>query len=102
MTANNKTVRRPSGGESEQSDTKRTGPVWRKRYWTGGGSVEVAIFEHVIDNGQSSFTSYATSISRNYKDGDQYKSARSFRLEDLLPLSHGLAEAFTWISSQQK
>src|SRR4051812_33589212 len=69
-------------------------PVWSRRYWTGGGAVEVAVFERTVDNGNNSFATYSTGVRRTYKDGDEYKSIHSFRPEDLLALAHGLAEAF--------
>src|SRR3954469_21552018 len=77
-------------------------PVWSRRYWTGGGAVEVAVFERTVDNGNSSFSTYSTGVRRTYKDGDEYKSIHSFRPEDLLALAHGLTEAFAWISSQER
>src|SRR3954467_10560850 len=64
-------------------------PVWSRRYWTGGGAVEVAVFERTVDNGNNSFTAYSTGVRRTYKDGDEYKSIHSFRPEDLLALHNG-------------
>ena len=76
-------------------------PVWSRRYWTGGGAVEVAVFERTVDNGNNSFATFSTGVRRTYKDGDEYKSIHSFRPEDLLALAHALTEAFSWISAQE-
>src|SRR3954453_6593383 len=77
-------------------------PVWSRRYWTGGGAVEVAVFERTVDNGNSSFATYSTGVRRANKDGDEDGAIHSFRPEDLLALAHGLTEAFAWISSQDR
>src|SRR4051812_35127570 len=96
--------KRGSGQTPEQSEPKPPAakPVWSKRYWTGGGSVEVAVFERAVDNGNNSFVTYSTGVRRTYKDGDEYKSVHSFRPEDLLALAHGVTEAFSWISDQER
>lgn len=90
------------GDEDSTPAEAKQKPVWSRRYRIGGGLVEVAVFEHAVDNGGASFTSYATSVKRTYKDGEEYKSARSFRPEDLLPLAHAPTEAFDWIAGRDK
>lgn len=77
-------------------------PVWSMQYRTGSGWVEVAVFQHAVDHGNSPFTTYSIALKRRYKDGEQYKSSQSFRSEDLLTLAHGLTAAFAWISRQEK
>jgi hypothetical protein len=65
-----------ANGARPQEAPKQNGsgnrPVYSKRYWTGSGSVEVAVFATPVDNGNASFTSYGTAAKRSYKD-DQGK-----------------------------
>ena len=77
-------------------------PVWSMQYRTGSGWVEVAVFEHAVNHGDSPFTTYSTAVKRRYRDGEQYKSSQSFRADDLLVLAHGLTAAYAWISRQEK
>jgi hypothetical protein len=77
-------------------------PVWSKRYWTGSGAVEVAVFRRTVSTADGSFATYSTAAKRTYKDGDEYRSVHSFWPADLLPLAHGLTEAFSWIAQQER
>ena len=87
--------------QSAVSDAKQK-PVWNMQYRTGSGRVEVAVFGHAVEHGNTPFTTYSIVVQRRYKDGEQYKSAQSFRSEDLLALAHGLTAAFAWISRQDR
>lgn len=103
MAAKGKAKAEPSkeAAQPAASDAKQK-PVWSMQYRTGSGRVEVAVFGHAVDHGNSPFTTYSISVQRRYKDGDHYKSAQSFRSEDLLALAHGLTAAFAWISRQDR
>lgn len=57
------------------------------------GSVKAAIWENQTDSG----TRYNVTVSRIYKDGDEWKSTDSFGRDDLLLLGKVCDEAHTWI-----
>lgn len=89
----------PSG----ELNSKGTPPVWKKRLQTRGASVEVAVFKHEVDQGQSSFSTFSITIDRSYKDdGGKWHSTRSLRRDDLLTAAHLLQRAYAWISEQGK
>ena len=85
MATNRRDQRHDRNHEITEPREPAAKPVWSRRYWTGGGAVEVAVFERAVDSGNNSFTTYSTGVKRTYKDGDHYKSVYSFRPEDLLP-----------------
>ncbi len=57
------------------------------------GSVKAAIWENQTDAG----TRYNVTVSRIYKDGDEWKSTDSFGRDDLLLLGKVCDQAHTWI-----
>lgn len=88
---------------SQPSDTPAKGspPVWKKRAPTRGAFVEVAVFRHEVDQGQSSFSTYSITLDRSYKDdGGKWHSTRSLRRDDLLVAAHLLQRAYAWLSEQ--
>lgn len=62
------------------------------------GSIKAAIWENRTDNG----TRYNTTVSRIFKDGDEWKSTESFGRDDLLLLAKVSDLAHTWICEQGK
>jgi len=92
---------RPEKAEAAESGQKQK-PVWSMQYRTGSGWVEVAVFEHAVDHGNSPFTTFSIAVKRRYKDGEEYRSSQSFRAEDLLALGHGVTAAYAWISRQER
>ena len=57
------------------------------------GAVKAAIWENQTDNG----TRFNVTVSRIYKDGEQWKSTDSFGRDDLLLLAKVIDQAHTWI-----
>jgi hypothetical protein len=57
------------------------------------GSVKAAIWENQTDNG----TRFNVTVSRIYKDGEEWKSTESFGRDDLLLLGKVCDQAHTWI-----
>jgi hypothetical protein len=57
------------------------------------GSVKAAIWENQTDNG----TRFNVTVSRIYKDGEEWKSTDSFGRDDLLVLAKVLDQAHSWI-----
>jgi hypothetical protein len=44
---------------------------------------------------------YNVTVSRRFKDGEDWKDSRSFGFQDLLTLSKALVDAHTFISAQE-
>lgn len=77
-------------------------PVWSRRYWTGSGNLEVAVWEREIGEGDKARTILNTTLKKTYrKEDDTYAESSSFRPEELGLLSMALHEAFAFISSEQ-
>src|SRR5438132_1139983 len=62
------------------------------------GRIRAAIWANQGDNG----TWYNVTLSRNYKDGDEWKSSASFGRDELLTLAKVADLANTWIHDQSQ
>ncbi len=62
------------------------------------GAVKAAIWENQTDNG----TRFNVTVSRIYKDGEQWKSTDSFGRDDLLLLGKVCDQAHSWIFENAK
>ena len=62
------------------------------------GSVKAAIWENQTESG----TRFNVTVSRIYKDGEQWKSTDSFGRDDLLLLGKVIDLAHTWIFENGK
>jgi hypothetical protein len=88
----------PAGGG------KGTPPVWKKRFFSAGSFVEVAVFRHVADQSQqgSSHPTYSIALDRSYKDHEgRWGGTTYLRRDDLLVAAHALQRAYAWISEQE-
>jgi hypothetical protein len=81
---------------TSKSKTTETGnrPVHVVRY----GALKVAVWA----NETSSGIMHNCTVSRSYKDGDDWKETQSFGPDDLLPLAKALDDAHTWIHVQRR
>lgn len=62
------------------------------------GSIKAAIWKNKTDQG----VRYNVTISRSYKDGDDWKSTDSFGRDNLLEVAKAADCAHTWIFSQPR
>ena len=62
------------------------------------GRIRAAIWENQTQNGSR----YNVSISRLYKDGDQWKDSTSYGRDDLLLLAKVADKVHTWIFEQNQ
>jgi hypothetical protein len=62
------------------------------------GRIKAAIWANEGDNG----TWFNVTVSRSYKDGDEWKSASSFGRDELLTLAKVADMANTWIHGQSQ
>ena len=67
-------------------------PVREIRY----GYIKAVLWENETPNGMR----YNVTVSRLYKDGDEWKESASFGRDDLLLLAKVLDRAHTWIFEQ--
>jgi hypothetical protein len=65
------------------------------------GTVKAAVWRNMVDMGNASRPMYNVTVSRSYKDGEEWKDSSSFGPEDLLPLAKALDEAHTFIYEQR-
>lgn len=73
------------------SDTNK--PVHVVRY----GVIKAAVWKNQTSSGPM----YNVTVSRSYKDGEEWKDTGSFGADDLLTLAKALSEAHTWIFAQR-
>ncbi|MBI4660918.1 MAG: hypothetical protein HY735_18955 [Verrucomicrobia bacterium] len=57
------------------------------------GAIKAALWENEVGDS----TKYNVTFSKNYKDGEQWKSTQSFGREDLLLLAKIADRAHSWI-----
>jgi hypothetical protein len=62
-----------TGARPQETPKENKRPIYSKKYWTGSGHVEIAVFEKAVGNGQNSFTRHAVLLKKTYKDGEEYK-----------------------------
>ena len=60
------------------------------------GAVKAAVWRNETENG----TRYNVTITRIYRDGDQWRTTESFGRDDLLLLAKVADHAHTWICNQ--
>jgi hypothetical protein len=68
-------------------------PVHVVRY----GAIKAAVWLNQTASGPM----HNVTLSRTYKDGDDWKESGSFGADDLLPASKALSEAHTWIFAER-
>jgi hypothetical protein len=61
------------------------------------GAIRAAIWKNDTETGAR----YNTTVSRLYRDGEEWKSAESFGRDDLLVLAKVVDHAHSWICEQQ-
>jgi hypothetical protein len=90
-----------NGGDA--TPTRGSPPVWKKRLYSNGSSIECAVFRNLVEQGQTSFATYSVTLQRSYKEADNtWKETRSLRRDDLLVAAHVLQRAYAWITEQEQ
>jgi hypothetical protein len=89
-----------SSTKQQRNGSKKDTPVWSRKYFTGSGVLEVAIWSKTIGEGDSARDVLNTSLKKTYKDGDEYKTSTSFRFEELPIVAAAMQEAFAFISAE--
>ena len=97
MASNTRSSRR-SEPEPKQ---EKSSPIFSRRVWTGTGSVEICVWDKMIDGDDGEFRVFNIVAKRCWKEDNDYKSGNAFRPEDLLPLALFLQEAASFVISEQ-
>jgi hypothetical protein len=82
-----------SRSRRREDDESKNRPIWSRRYWTGSGNVEVAIFENVNGDGDEERVVLSTTLKKTYRDGDDYKDSKSFFPQELPIVALAVQEA---------
>ncbi|MBX9584728.1 MAG: hypothetical protein K2X87_30865 [Gemmataceae bacterium] len=61
------------------------------------GRIRATVWENVSENGEAWFS---VTVSRSYKQGDEWRTANSYGRYDLLVVSECCRLAFLWVVSQ--
>ena len=62
---------------------------------TGQGSyINAAIWENQVEQSEQSYTAYSVTIEKRYRDGDAWKTSKSFKTHELLQVAHVATEAY--------
>lgn len=81
-----------STGDSRPQNPNRPHPVHEVRL----GAVKAAIWRNEMESG----VRYNVTVSRIYRDGEQWRTTESFGRDDLLVLAKVADTAHTWIFGQ--
>jgi hypothetical protein len=81
---------------SSRNATDSNRPVHTVRY----GVIKAAVWRNVVDNGDASRAIYNVTLSRSYRDGDEWKESASLGYDDLLVAAKALNECHTYVHEQ--
>ena len=62
---------------------------------TGKGAlINASIWENEVEQENQRFTTYSVSIEKRYRDGETWKTAKSFKAHELLQVAYLATEAY--------
>lgn len=59
-----------------------------------GTTLNASIWENQVERDRQRFTTYSITIERRYRDGEEWKSSKSFRASELLQVAYLANRAF--------
>jgi hypothetical protein len=75
--------------------------VFTRRFWTGSGNLEIAVWNRTIGEGEEAHDVLNTTLKKTYKDANgDYQESGSLRVEELGLAILALQEAFSFISNE--
>lgn len=95
-----KPVRVYQDGTLKMSDEKKE--VKQPEAKFRAGAVSATVWENVIEKEGKKFTVYNTSVVKNYKDGEEWKTTNSFQKQDLPNLRLVSDKAYDFIVSRDQ
>jgi len=62
---------------------------------SGNGSfINAAIWENEVEQADQSYTAYSVTIEKRYREGEEWKTAKSFNANELLQVAFAAEEAY--------
>lgn len=62
---------------------------------TGKGAlINASIWENQVEQENQRYTTYSVTIEKRYRDGESWKTAKSFKANELLQVAHLATEAY--------
>lgn len=98
MSTRNGSTKTPASGSSKAATAPEEPPKNRPAHEIRLGRIKATIWANQADNGPW----FNVTLSRNYKDGDEWKSSASFGRDELLSVAKVADMANTWIHSQSQ
>ena len=59
-----------------------------------GGLLNASVWENEVDQDQRHYKTYSVTIERRYRDGEQWKTSKSFRANELLQVAYLANQAY--------
>lgn len=59
-----------------------------------GAFINAAIWENAVEQDGQRYTTYSVSLEKRYRDGKEWKTAKSFQSKDLLQVAYVASEAY--------
>lgn len=99
----NRAKQRPPEEQEEVSSKQANRPVFKQRWFTGGGYVDVAVFERVApDDKPDQPSTYYVAAKKTFKDeSGTWREVSVFQPHELLVLARAATAAYDWIAQQQ-
>ena len=59
-----------------------------------GSLINAAIWENEVQQSDQTYTAYSVTIEKRYRDGKEWKTAKSFNANELLQVAYAAEEAY--------
>ena len=59
-----------------------------------GSHLNAAIWENEVEHDNQTYTTYSVTLEKRYRDGDSWKTAKSFQANELLQVAYLATEAY--------
>lgn len=59
-----------------------------------GAFINAAIWENEVETEDQKYTTYSVSLEKRYRDGDSWKTAKSFQAHEMLQVAYLANEAY--------
>jgi len=70
---------------------------------TGNGArINASLWENEVEKENQSYTTYSVSIEKRYRDGETWKTAKSFKTHELLHVAYLATEAYKQALQQRQ
>jgi hypothetical protein len=92
---------RSSKGQSNGQSSTKNKPVFSKRYWTGSGNIEVAVWENSNGEGDDERIVLSTTLRKTFKSDGEYEESKSLFPQELPLAALALQEAAAFCFNEQ-